>query len=221
MNTVPKVRRFRKSWLLAGLSVLVIIVGVLVWSSRSSGKKVVAIPGSVCQQALPSSDIKALLPKEGEEFKEVPITTGFALPAEPSVHGGGGSCDLSGGGQAIGIQYNLLLDGYPDEKIQKDAARAGLRALSLGEAKGYVGQVKRHPKDLTTASLYMDCPKPEVRDSKYVLNVAVTRTGNRADATTRQHVVSLISEATRVVAREILGCKDAGRLPNGPAKVER
>jgi hypothetical protein len=222
MNTVPKVRRLRRSWLLAGLSVLVILAGVLVWSSRSSGEKAVAIPDRVCQNSLPSKYVKGLLPRNGEEFKEVPITTGFALPAKPYVHGGGGSCDLSAGGQSIAIEHYLLLDGYPDEKIRKDAANPGLRSLRLGEAKGAVGRPVGYPKNPTSASLYLGCPKPGVRDSsKYVLKVTVTGPGNHADTATRQHVVSLISEATRVVAGKILGCKDAGKLPNGPAKVER
>ncbi|MFG2518952.1 hypothetical protein [Streptomyces sp. NPDC048527] len=227
MNAVPKVRRFRKPWLLSGLSVLVVLVAMLVWSPWSSGEKRVAIPDKVCQKSLSSKYVGPLLPVSGEEFKEVPITTGFALPVKPYVHGGGGSCDLSAGGQGISIEHNLFLDGYADKKIKEASNSPGSRGIRFGDAKGYVGQFERDSKYLksashvTSASLYLACPKPGIHDSKYVLNVTVVASGSRADATTRQNVVSLISEATRIVARDLLGCKGADNLPNGSAKVER
>ena len=209
--------RGTRVWLFVGVPLVVVLAGLLAWNLADSGGDDVAIPEKVCQKSLPSEDVEALLPRQGKLDEDA---FGFALPAEPNMRSGGGTCEMQvgeGEGRAIGVRYDTFPDGYSTEKIREEATKPGMSSLALGDADGYVGRPDGHSKLPTTAFLFLECRKEGEQGGKNVLRVSVAGPGNRTDKSTREHVISLVSDAMRTIARDQLGCAAAGGLPEGPA----
>ncbi|MFG2781287.1 hypothetical protein ACGFY7_25980 [Streptomyces prunicolor] len=196
-----------------GSAALALTAGLLVWWNVS-GDPAIGIPSKVCQNALPSTDLKELFPSKGKAFEEDSTTNGFVVPAKPLLRAGGGTCYLSAGGEDMSVKHYALLDGIAEaEKSRLGAAKLGPATLTLGKAKGTITTTP------PSATLYVDCPFPAFKDPNGVVKISILISAKKADESTLSHLAAFTADVTRIVTQDILGCEGADALPDGPAKA--
>ncbi|MEV4993942.1 hypothetical protein ACFVTT_02510 [Streptomyces niveus] len=193
--------------MLVSLGVLAAVglaVGLLVPDQK---KPTVAVPDQVCQELLPSTHVKPLLPENGEAFEEEK-SVNFGVGASK----GRGSCDLSAGGSALAISFSRIQDPeYTMDTVARQAEEPGRTPISLGPAAGYLG-------DYNTW-LYAPCPHAKGRGDLLAVKVGVSGVPEIKDRATMEKVAALTADVTRAVAREVEDCEGAGELPDTAPEI--
>ncbi|MEU2676306.1 hypothetical protein ABZ638_05375 [Streptomyces sp. NPDC007107] len=163
-----------------------------------------SVPDRVCQEAVPGTHVKALLPRTGVPFQEERAVD-FVVGGPEEL----GRCDLSGGGTDLEVTYKMVQEAdFTWESVQRETAKPGRTLIWLGEARGYTGSDR--------AALFVDCPSGEGR--KDVLEVSVgVEPAPEAEAGDRTAELSaLAADVARVIGHELKHCEGASRLPYGP-----
>ncbi|KUN76009.1 hypothetical protein AQJ66_35275 [Streptomyces bungoensis] len=199
-----KARRRFTMWIAVAIVGVLAVAGLVAWRFWPAGESDVAVPARVCDNALPRSDVKALLPARGKPFSE--WHTGVFNPDEPYVKKVPGTCKVYGGGQSVTIKHGLYSGaGYTMQDVARDAHASGATEITLGEAKGF------HNGD--TTSLFAACPS-EQSDGKTLVEVDVTYRKTTDQAVIRK-MASLAADTLRLEARKLWACDGANDLPNG------
>ncbi|MFI1400837.1 hypothetical protein [Streptomyces sp. NPDC020681] len=184
---------------LVALAAAVILVGggVWWWAARDTAPAAVQVPERVCGGTLPGKAAAALLPKEGDAFREK-LDLHFTLPSNRW-------CSLTSGGTYLDLNYwREPSDSYADE-MADDPKKPGNTPIQLGEAAGYTSE--------QAATLYVSCPSESGRQEHVKVRAALQ---NQAEARSREpdtDFAELIGDATRHVAKE-LDCEGAAKLPS-------
>ncbi|MFJ8749812.1 hypothetical protein ACIREO_10815 [Streptomyces sp. NPDC102441] len=207
-TATPSSGNRRKKTAFGALGVLV-VAGVGVALFLPDQEPALSVPGRVCQEAVPGTHVKSLLPEKGEAFEEG--STNFMADAPK----GSGKCDLSGGGRDFEIRYSRIQDPeFTRETVEGKAARPGYTPISLGTAEGYVGSNDR-------AALFVDCPYSKGR--KDLLEVSVGVGGlpeaDAEDSTRAAELSALTADVARAVARDVERCEGAADLPDSAPKI--
>lgn len=197
----------RKKIALAALGALV-VAGAAVALFLPDLEPALSIPDRVCAEAVPSTHVKALLPKKGEPFEEE-----RAVNFMPDVSRGLGMCDLSGGGRIFEIRYSRLQDpAYDREWVRRDASKPGNIPLSLGPAGGYVESHSR-------VELFVDCPYAKGRTDLLEVSVGIGGVPETVDSARQAALAGLAADVARVIARQVEHCEGAADLPDGDPTI--
>ncbi|MER7313818.1 MULTISPECIES: hypothetical protein [Streptomyces] len=192
----------RKKIALAALGALV-VAGAAVALFLPDREPALSIPDRVCAEAVPSTHVKALLPKKGEAFEEERAYN-FFTGATPK---GLGKCDLSGGGRIFEISYSRIQEReYDREWVRGLASKPGHHPITWGAAGGYVTR--------NNAALFVDCPNPK-RMNLMGISVGIGGGPETEDPATMAELSALAADIARAVTRDIELCKGAEDLPDG------
>ncbi|MET7615796.1 hypothetical protein [Streptomyces sp. NPDC005408] len=124
-------------------------------------------------------------------------------------------CGLWAGGQGITIRYSQLGDSGQGiaKKWRSDnervANQSGFAHIKLGEASGFAGPYG--------AGLIISCPKGS--DSAAILTVDVEYTKRASTPDSREEFAQLAVETLRVSAKDIVKCRGAENIPDGPPQI--
>jgi hypothetical protein len=211
---VPERRHARKvkvGGIIAGAMVLA-LAGVTVWQVWPGEESAVSVPSKVCENAVPSTSLKALLPETGESFEEE-RSYNFSSSRSRGVDGPtAGDCELSGGGKSLTINYRRLQS--PDltfDDVKRDAAEPGSTLITLGPAQGYIRGAR--------TELFVSCPFATGRADLLEIEIGASGFSDEADSDTKQDLAGFAADTARVVAQELVGCESADDLPAGVPKL--
>lgn len=204
-----KTRRSTMWIALAAVGVLA-VAGVVVWQVWPTEEPAVAVPTNVCDDALPGTTVKALLPAKGKPFTE--WHTGVLNPRGLYRKAESGTCKVYGGGKSITISHSRYSGSdFTMQDVAHDSKAAGTVRITLGKALGF------HEGD--TTSLFVDCSFRNVQEQALVeVDVTYEKTEDRAVI---QKMASLAADTLRLEARKLWNCEGADSLPNGSPQVTR
>ncbi|MEU6510635.1 hypothetical protein [Streptomyces sp. NPDC046942] len=205
---MEKRRRRFTMWITLAVVSALAIAGVVAWQMWPSEEAAVAVPSRVCDDALPGTDVKALLPEKGKQFSQ--WHTGVFNPEEPYTKGEPGTCKVYGGGESVTIKHSLYAgESYTMKDVAHDASATGATRIVLGEAQGY------HKED--TVYLFTNCSSKQ-SGTESLLEVDVTYQKTTA-RTAIQRMANLAADTLRLEARKLWACDGADALPNSAPKL--
>ncbi|MEV0775576.1 hypothetical protein [Streptomyces sp. NPDC050428] len=182
------------------------VAGVGGWALWSAEEPAVAVPDRVCQEMVPSTQVKSLLPERGEAFEQA--SSNFV----PDSAKGLGSCELTGGGKTINIRYGMIQAAdFTLDSVTRDATEPGKTPLSLGPAKGYLREAG--------GSLLVACPYEKGRNDLLDVSVGVEGLPDTKDGATTKEIAALTADVARAVAREVENCEGADELPDTAPEI--
>lgn len=182
------------------------VAGLGAWVLWPSEEPVVAVPDRVCQELVPSTHVKSLLPERGEAFEQG--ATNFV----PDLSKGLGDCELSGGGKTISIRYGMIQAAdFTLDSVARDANKPGRTPLSLGAAEGYLRQAG--------GSLLVACPYAKGSNDLLDVSVGVEGLSDTEDGATMKEIGGLTADVARVIAQEVENCEGAEDLPDTAPKI--
>ncbi|GHC49081.1 hypothetical protein GCM10010349_13160 [Streptomyces flavofungini] len=195
-------------------AVVAISAGVAVWQLWPSDAPAVSVPARVCTKSLPADSVSQLLPKNGKRYYEyINGDAGFGAPHRPEEPSP--SCNFSGGGRWVSVEYNRVFNAKSlgvwsaDEarrKVEKGSSIQGSVPVSLGQSYGYA---REHD-----AVLLLNCRD---RDMAGVIEVTVRDEGdfasNESDA---KAFAELAADVMRLARKKVYQCDEGATLPSGP-----
>ncbi len=180
-----------------GAAVLLAGGGVWWWVARDTAPAAVQVPERVCGGTLPGKAVEALLPSEGDEFKEK-LDLHFLSTSNQW-------CSLTAGGTYLDFDYWREPSEAYAEEMADDPKKPGNTAIHLGEAGGYTSE--------RAATLYVSCPSESGRKEHVKVRAALQ---NQAEPRSREpgtDFAEVVGDAARYVAKE-LNCEGAAKLPS-------
>lgn len=182
------------------------LVGLGAWALWPSEEPAVAVPERVCQELVPSTHVKSLLPARGEAFEQG--SSNFV----PDLSKGLGKCELSGGGKTINIRYGMIQAAdFTLDSVARDATEPGKTPLSLGAAEGYLRQAG--------GSLLVACPYEKGSNDLLDVSVGVEGLSEAEDGATMKEIGGLTADVARVITQQVENCEGADDLPDTAPKI--
>ncbi|WP_406400416.1 hypothetical protein OH805_15510 [Streptomyces sp. NBC_00879] len=182
----------------ASVVVVLLAIGATAWwwTSRDKGTSAVAVPERICGGTLPGKEVAALLPKEGDEFKEK-LDLDFISTSNSW-------CGVTAGGSYIDFDYWWDRSEAWTEELTKESKKSGNTPIELGATKGYASG--------RGATLFVDCPSESGLKKQVKVQVTLMYQAQPDSEKPQTDFAALVGDATRYVAKQ-LKCEGAARLP--------
>ncbi|WEO94939.1 hypothetical protein A6P39_013460 [Streptomyces sp. FXJ1.172] len=195
-------------WITLAVVGVLAMAGGVAWQMWPPKETTVAVPARVCDDALPGTDVKSLLPEKGEPFSQ--WHTGVFNPEQPYTKKEPGTCKVYGGGKSVTIKHSLYAGSdYTMKNVARDAISTGAIRIVLGEAQGF------HKGD--TVYLFTACSSKHA-ETKSLVEVDVTYR-KTSDRTVIQKMALLAADTLRLESRNLWTCEGADDLPNSPPRI--
>ncbi|KUF13036.1 hypothetical protein [Streptomyces silvensis] len=197
-------------------TVIVLSGGLVVWKAWPTPENVSA-PARVCEESLPAESATRLLPKHGDSYTEY-ITGSTEFGAAHRAEEPPPTCNFTGGGRRVVVEYNRHLNvdsiemrsaDEARERVERASRASGRTPLALGKAQGYAWA--------HGAVLLLDCSRSGLTG---VVEASVGDGRDYTSATSDPEAfAALAADTLRLAGQKVYHCEGSAALPPGAPRL--